>query len=95
MARGEGIKHITNLFDSYRTRLIAPKRTIIEAFIEVVSDLYGFTVGAEEIAYTPATRTLSLRSPGPLKTEVLLRKEEILAHLTGRLGQKNAPKDIV
>lgn len=93
--RGEGIKHITNLFDSYRKRLVAPKRSVIEAFVEVVADLYGFTVMPEEVLYTPASRTLSLRTAGPLKTEILFRKEEILTHLMGRLGQKSAPSDII
>lgn len=95
MARGEGIKHITNLFETYRKRLVAPKRSVIDAFVEVVADLYGFTVVPEEVSYTPASRTLSLRTGGPLKTEILLRKDEVIAHLMGRLGQKSAPTDII
>ena len=95
MARGEGIKHITDLFATYRARLVAPKRSVIVAFIEVVDDLYGFKVSEASVSYTPNTKTLTLRTSGPLRTEIMMRKEEILVHLKGRLHEKSAPRDII
>lgn len=95
MARGEGIKHITDLFETYRKRLVAPKRSVIDAFCEVVKDIQGFDIDATLVSYTPGAKTLALRAKGPIKTEILLRKEEILVHLKGRLGERNAPRDII
>lgn len=95
MARGEGIKKVSDLFETYRKRLKAPQKTIVSSFQEVVRDLYGIEVKAEYVTYTPFSRTLSLKAPGTLKTEIILRKGEILAHIKGRLGVQNAPKDII
>jgi hypothetical protein len=93
--RGEGIKRINDLFEGYKGRFIAPKRTIVDAVVEVVKDLYDITLDAGDVLYTPSTKTVTLRAPGPLKTEVMLRKDEIIVHLKGRLGEKNAPNAII
>lgn len=95
MARGEGIRKISDLFETYKNRFVAPQKAVIDAFIDVVRDVFEVDVRAGDISYTPSTRTLSLRLPGPFKSEVLLKKEEILMHMKGRLGPKNAPRDII
>ncbi len=92
--RTGGIKSITSLFDKYARTLIAPQGTVIAASCEVIGDVCGITVLESNIRYTPHSRVLSLQLRGPERTEVLLRKEEVLIHLQGRLGPKNAPKDI-
>jgi hypothetical protein len=94
MARGEGIKKLSHLFEKYTKNLIAPERTVIAGFLEVTSDLYGWDLKKESVTYNPRTKVLSLAVSGPFKTEMQLHKEEILTHLKGRLGEKSAPKDI-
>lgn len=94
MARGEGIQKLSSYFEHYRKKLIAPQRTIIQTFIEVVEDLYGWQVDETVVAYDSHSKTLTVRG-GPLKTEVQLHKVEILNHLKGRLGEKNSPKTIL
>lgn len=93
--RGEGIKNIGTLFERYKNILRAPQGTVVTTFQEVVEDLLGFKIKKEQCSYKVAARTLGLTLPGPLKTEIMLHKEEILAHIRGRLGDKSAPKDIV
>lgn len=93
--RGE-IRRVSDLFEKYRKTLIAPERTIVSAFVEVVEDVLGFTIDAKRIKYAPHTRTLSLSTlPAAQKSEIQLRKEELLAHMKGRLGEKNAPQTII
>jgi len=91
MSRGEGIKPINQLFEKYKRQLIAPQGSVKKAFCEVVHDLYGYTVKEEQLAYAVHSRTLTLKMPSTLKTELLLKKKEIIAHLKGRLGEKSAP----
>ena len=94
MPRGEGIKPISSLFEKYKQQLIAPQKSIIKTFCEVVDDLYGLPLKESMVEYSVYTKTISLKTPGPLRTEILLHKEEILTHLQGRLGVKSAPKII-
>lgn len=93
--RGEGIIKISALFEKYTKNLIAPESTVIVAFQEVVSDLFGFQIKKEQCTYTSGSKTLVLVVSGPLKSEILLKKKEILTHLKGRLGERNAPKEIL
>lgn len=95
MARGEGIKKIDSLFDRYKKVLRAPQGVVVESFIEVVNDLVGVEIPKERVKYTVHSKTLSLAISGPLKSEIMLHKDEILLHLKGRIGQQSAPKQIL
>lgn len=89
------IKKISSLFEKYKQRLVAPEATVINAFLDVVNDLFGIKCSKDKIRYVPSTKTLSLTGGGPLKSEIKLHEVEILAHLKGRLGEKNSPKCII
>jgi hypothetical protein len=95
MPRGEGIKKIDGLFDKYKKMLRAPQGVVVEAFVEVVNDLIGVEIPKERITYTTHSKTLSLAISGPLKSEILLNKDEIITHMKGRLGAQSAPKNIM
>ena len=95
MARGQGIKRVADLFETYRKRLRAPQKTVEEAFVEVVRDVCGFEPERGFVTYKPSSRTLVFTAPGMMKSEVFLQKDEILAHLKGRLGVGSAPRDII
>lgn len=92
MARGE-IKKLSDLFEGYRQRLIAPERTVVETFLEVVKDILGMNVPPRIVRYTPANKTLTI-SGGTFRSEIKLHEKELLEHVAGRLGPKNAPKRI-
>lgn len=89
------VKKLSSLFEKYKKTLIAPQKTVIHAFVEVVDELLGITVGSEQVKYSPNNKTLVITARGPLKTELQLHKDEIIAHLKGRLGEKNAPQTIL
>lgn len=93
--RGKEIKKVSDLFQKYRDRLKAPEGSVVDAFIEVVEDLTSIKVERKKVRYTPASKTLSLRGAGVLKSEIKLHEREILNHLKGRLGEKNAPRAIL
>ncbi len=92
--RGE-ITKISKLFSVYATRFKAPQGTVTKVFCEVIYDLFNFTLKEGACTYTVATKTLHINVGGPLKSEILLRKGEILTHLKGRLGEKSTPTDIL
>lgn len=90
-----GPKAISDLFKVYQQRIKAPEGAVITVFIEIIDEVLNLTMQTEQVAYTPATRILTIKKGGPLKTEILLQKKELLAHLQGRLGVNSAPKDII
>lgn len=86
---------VSDLFEVYRQKLTAPEKTVIENSIEVINDLLGVKLSATACRYTPYTRTLSVHTQGALKSEILMRKKEILTHLKGRLGVAHAPQELI
>lgn len=92
--RGEIVK-LGDLFEKYRKTLQAPEKTVITCFCEVVTDVIGVNVPPKNVRYTVYSKTLSVTVAGPLKSEIQLRKEEILTHMKGRLGEKSAPQEIL
>jgi hypothetical protein len=90
--RGGDVTKIGDLFEKYKRTLRAPQGIVTDAFIDVVSDLVGIEIPKERISYSTHNKTLTMRISGPLKTEILLKKKEILTHMKGRIGEKSVPK---
>lgn len=86
---------IGDLFEVYKKRLRAPQGSVIDTVVEVVDDLLGVSVDKKLFTYTPHSRTLTVKASGMLRTEIMLRKDEILSHVRGRLGPKSAPTTIL
>ncbi len=86
---------IGSLFEVYKKRLRAPQGTVIEAVRDVIRDCVGIDVPKSALSYTPQKKIVTLTVRGPLKTEILLHKDEILAHVKGRIGVKDAPTTIL
>lgn len=93
--RGGDIKKVGDLFAKYKQRLVAPEASVINAFVEVVSDLLDLDINPKKVSYNPATKVISINGGGPLKTEIKMQQKEILIHLKGRLGDMSAPKTII
>lgn len=93
--RTKELTKLSSLFEKYKQKLIAPEGTVINAFLEVVEDLYGFKIKKDQVRYSPSSKLLSVVGKGPLRSEIKLHEAEILSHLKGRLGTGNAPKKIL
>ncbi len=94
MARGE-LKQLSALFSKYKEILIAPESTVIDAFLEVVEDMFEIKLDKKFVRYTTSTKTLSVTGYGPFKMELKLHEKEIISHIVGRIGKKNAPERII
>ncbi len=92
--RGEIVK-LSSLFEKYTKTLKAPQGVVTSCFIEVVFELLKLEITKEKLTYSVTTKVLSVRVSGPLKSEIMLRKKEILNHMKGRIGEQGAPRDIM
>jgi hypothetical protein len=96
MRKGSGeIKKLSDLFEKYKNTLKAPQGVVIDCLREVVEDTIGLPIAKQSVRYSVHTKTLSVSVSGPLKSEIKLRKREILTHMKGRLGDQGVPVEIL
>ena len=93
--RGQGIKKVSDLFLKYKNTLRAPQGSVIAAFIVVVDDLFSVALTRSQCSYSLSSRTLSVKVSGMIKSEITLKKKEILMRMVDILGEKSAPKEIL
>ena len=85
------MKRLGDLFERYRTRIKAPQASVEKECLIIIKELTQFDLQLSQVEYTVSTRTLSLRVPSILRTEILLKKAEILEKLKAHLGADNCP----
>ncbi len=86
------MKPIGDLFEKYKMRFKAPQGSVETEAIIVIESVTGFALKKEQVVYTVSTKTLSLQVPSILKTEILFKKEPILAALQKNLGKESSPQ---
>jgi len=96
MRKGRGeITKLSTLFEKYKKTLKAPQGVVTDCFKEVIAELFSIHIPTQNIKYSVFNKTLSVTVQGPLKSEIRLRKKEILNHMKGRLGEQSAPSEIL
>ncbi|MCF7816074.1 MAG: hypothetical protein K9M10_02420 [Candidatus Pacebacteria bacterium] len=93
--RGQGVVRISDLFKKYTQILKAPQGTVVNACINAIKTSLGVTVRKDQCRYSVSSRTLTLNVSGPVKSEVLLRKKQLLAEISAEVGEKSCPKEIL
>jgi len=88
------MKHVSSLFDRYRTLLVPPQASVEKRTAEIICELTPLQVTASQITYSVGSRTLSLQVPSVVKSELQRHKSAILAQLEKEMGVKNSPKTI-
>lgn len=89
--RGE-VTPIRDLFAVYKARLRAPQQSVVNEVVAVVREVTSIQLEAKQCRYTVHSRTVAITAPGPVKTEIKLQEDRIIALLKARLGEQSAPK---
>lgn len=89
------MKPVGDLFEKYKTLFKAPQATVEKECIVVVSEVTGYKLTPGQVSYTVSTRTISLRVPSILKSELKFYYSQILKVLENRLGVDGSPKVII
>ena len=84
-----------NLLLRYKQRLKPPQASVEKEAAETIAQVTGITISAQQITYTPSSRTLVLKTPSVVRSEVLFKKTEILKILKNNLGADSAPTTII
>lgn len=93
--RGQGVVHVSDLFQKYIQVLRAPQGTVIHAFIEAVEAVCGVLLLKTHCTYIVSSRTITYKGSGMIKSEILLHKKEILNRMQENIGEKNIPLEIL
>ncbi len=91
----KGAVPISDLFLAYKARLRPPQGVVITAFCAAVEAELGVPLARTSVRYSVQTRTLSIQAAGPHKSEILFRKQKILAACTDVVGKESVPLHIV
>tara|TARA_B100000508_G_scaffold78473_1_gene61021 strand:- start:17717 stop:18013 length:297 start_codon:yes stop_codon:yes gene_type:complete len=90
----KAMKRIGNLFDRYKNHFKPPQASVEKEVREVIKEITGFSLELGKINYTVSTKTISLKVPSVLKTEIMFKQEEILSSLKDKLGKDSSPQKI-
>jgi hypothetical protein len=88
------MKHISDLFERYKNRIKPPQSAVVNEFVEVVKEVLGFDIKSEQCSYVVSTKTLHLKTPSVIKSEILRQKITLLKKMKESLGV-NSPEQIV
>lgn len=92
----KGPKKIDTLLSRYTTRFRPPQKTVLTTFTAIVERECGVVVAPEVVDYVVSKRMIvTTRLPGPVRSEVLLKKDTILSCCVECLGEAYAPTSIV
>ena len=86
------MKQIGDLFLKYKKTLKPPQKTVEKACLDKIFIITGFKLNPEQITYTLSTRTVFLKVPSILKSEIKFHYQTILDDLEKELGKANSPK---
>lgn len=91
----KAMKRLGDYFERYKNRFKAPQASVEKECIEVIREVSGFVLTTNQVAYTVSTRTVSLRVPSIIKSELRFHQQAILQGLENRLGKDGCPKVIL
>lgn len=92
--RGEIIA-VRDLFAKYRTTLQAPQKSVELESIRVIGEITRIKLNEDQVKYTVASRTLSIKASSLIKQELKFHHESIIKELKKRLGEKSSPQCIL
>lgn len=91
----ESVHQLGNLLARYRAILKPPQASVEKECLVVIKDVTGIELRSHQVSYTVSTRTLVLKTPSLLRSELMLHRQAILLELKKRLGEKGSPDTIL
>jgi hypothetical protein len=89
------MKKVGDLFGKYSDRFKPPQASVEKECILIIKEVAGFTVPLGSVLYTVSNRTIFLKVPSLLKTELRFYHGQILSRLQEKLGERESPKVIL
>jgi hypothetical protein len=91
----ENKNQLGNLLERYKRILKPPQATVEKEAIIVIATLTNITLLPHQLSYTVSSRTLIIKAPSIIRSELKIHHPAIVKDLQGRLGAQNAPSTII
>jgi hypothetical protein len=91
----ESMHQLGNLLLKYKSLLKPPQASVEKECITAITHVTGITLLPHQVSYTVATKTLILKAPSLVRSELMLRRGDILEECKRRLGEKGSPETIL
>ena len=88
------MKHLGSLFERYQKILVPPQASVEKRVAEIITASTPLTITPEQVSYSVPSKTISLKVPSVLKSELFHYRESILKQLETEMGVKHCPKVI-
>jgi hypothetical protein len=89
------MKHVGSLLESFQKRFVPPQASVEKRVSEIICEITPLTIKPEQVSYSVGSKTISLKIPSILKSELQHHKTAILGRLDAEMGIKNSPKTIL
>lgn len=91
----QNMQQLGNLLTRYGKIFKPPQASVEKECIEVIAEVCGITLLPHQIEYRVATRTLQLKTPSLLRSEIKLKSKLILVELAKRLDASTTPTTLL
>jgi hypothetical protein len=88
-------RQLGRLLERYKTLLKPPQASVEKECITVIEEITGIALRPHQVHYTVTSRTLTIKAPSILRSELSLHRTDILVALKNRLGEGSAPTTII
>jgi hypothetical protein len=88
-------RQLGRLLERYKTLLKPPQASVEKECILVIEELTGIALRPHQVRYTVSTRTLTVKAPSLLRSELSLHRLDLLEAFKNRLGATVAPTTII
>jgi hypothetical protein len=89
------MKKLSSLFERYQKLLVPPQASVEKRVAEIICEITPLQIKPEQVSYSVGSKTISLKVPSILKSELQHHKATILTRLESEMGIKNSPKTIL
>jgi hypothetical protein len=89
------MKKLSSLFERYQRILVPPQASVEKRVAEIICEITSLTIKPDQVSYSVGSKTISLKVPSVLKSELQHHKTTILMRLESEMGIKNSPKTIL
>lgn len=91
----ENKDQLGNLLERYRRILKPPQASVEKEAIIVITSITGITLLPQQLSYVVGSRTLVIKAPSIIRSELKIHHPNIVKELQTRLGAQNAPSVII
>jgi hypothetical protein len=81
----ENLSQLGNLLLRYKKKFKPPQASVEKVAIEVIAEVCGYTLLPHQIEYTVSTKTLTIKAPSLVRSELKTHTVRILQLLRERL----------